>query len=263
MLIKLKIIITIQHFIKSDKILYMDFSIDSNDLINFDDISTEQCTITTYEKDYDNTTMEKYKKMRTMKICPILDEPIDDNLAFKVENMWDPIIGEFLDKKDPFGALYFSPIELTKYFYLNRLNYLWTEEVDEGENGGYYEGIPGDGIGAGENFHIHGRGEHPEFFLWRLPINDCYLEKGLSKSIPIKGAKLSRNDIVNIYNKCLKYPKEVWKKTFSIIPNLVNIYDYYMEAINQNPDITGVDYTTGEDPKFKANLRAVFKLRSM
>ena len=64
MLIKLKIIITIQHFIKSDKILYMDFSIDSNDLINFDDISTEQCTITTYEKDYDNTTMEKYKKMR-------------------------------------------------------------------------------------------------------------------------------------------------------------------------------------------------------
>ena len=218
----------------------MDFNINQDDLIDFDSISinsnnNNNNTITPqYNKQYDNTTLEKYKKMREMKICPILDEVVDENYAFKVEHIWDPITGEFLNEKDPFGALYFNTIELTKYFYLNRLNYLWTDEVDEGANGGYYEGIPGDGIGKGETFHIQGRGNHPEYFLWRLPINDCYLEKDLSKSIPIKGPKLSRNDIVTINSINLKCPRKYWSQTFTKIPDLAKIYDTYMEAINEN-----------------------------
>lgn len=243
----------------------MDFDFDSCDLVDFREVKPLKPKEEEkgYKKDYDTTTTVKYVAMRLQKIDPIIDEVINESYALQIEKIWDPISGEFTKEDDPFGPLYFDPIELVKYFYINRLNHLWKDEEDEGPNGGYYEAVPGEGIGAGEDFFLRGRGNHPEYFIWRLPINELYLEKDMPKSVPVKGPKLSRDQIVNIYNLCKKSPKSHWSQTFSEIPNIVEIYDLYMEAINKNPDISGIDYCDGDDPKFMANMRAVQKLRDM
>ena len=52
---------------------------------------------------------------------------------------------------------------------------LWHNETDEGENGGFWQGYYGNAVGAGEKFLVPGRGIHPEWYLFRLPIIDCYL----------------------------------------------------------------------------------------
>lgn len=243
----------------------MDFDLNDCDMVDFLDVQPlkPKKKKRKYKKNYDSFTTENCRTMRAQKIDPISDEVVNEDYAYEVKKMWDPITGEFLDEDDPFGSLYFDSVGLVKWFYINKLNYLWKDEVDEGENGGYYEGIPGEGIGAGEDFFLRGRGtHHPENFIWRLPIN-CYLEKGLSRSVPFKGPKLSRDQIVIIHNLCKSSPKSHWSITFSEIPDIVKIYDLYMEAINKNPDITGIDYSDDEDPKFKANMRAIQKLRSM
>jgi len=243
----------------------MDFDLNDCDMVDFRSVEPlkPKKKKKKYIKNYDSFTTENCKTMRECKIDPISDEVVNESYSYKVENMWDPISGEFLDEKDPFGPLHFDSVELVKWFYINKLNYLWKDEVDEGENGGYYEAIPGEGIGAGEDFYMRGRGTyHPERFIWRLPLN-CYLEKGLSRSVPFKGPKLSRDQIVTLYNICKSTPKSHWSVSFSEIPDIVQIYDLYMEAINKNPDISGIDYDDDEDPKFKANLRAIQKLKNM
>ena len=55
-------------------------------------------------------------------VVSAMGQTIDDLNSFKVPYMWDSITGEKLDKKDPFGSLYFNPIFLLKYFYNKRLN---------------------------------------------------------------------------------------------------------------------------------------------
>ena len=161
-----------------------------------------------YDIEYDNTTTNIYKSYRELKIDPISGENIIDSESFKVPYMWDSITGEKLDKKDPFGSLYFNPIFLLKYFYKKRLNYLWNDELDEGNNGGFFEGYYDIGIGSGENFDVVSRGSFPEYYLWRLPIIDCYLQKDHKKSIPTKGPKLNKIEIEEIYKLCLKIDKK-------------------------------------------------------
>ena len=199
--------------------------------------------------------------MRKMKTCPICDETVSSN-AFKIPKMWDAITGEFLKNNDPYGPLHFHPICLVECFYCNRMNGLLENELDEGIAGGYYEAVPGDGLGAGEDMEIS-RGSYPELFLWRLPINDCYLEVGLSRSIPIKGPKLNRSDIIKLGQLINKLSKDEWSTSFTILPNIINIYDAYMEAINKNPDTSKILNNTGTDIKFLANLAAANKLFAM
>lgn len=214
-----------------------------------------------YKKTYDEDTTEKYRVMRIRHLDPLSEEEIAPEYAFKVENIWDPITGNFIDEKDPYGPLYFNPIELAYYFYTNRLNHLWVDEHDEGPGGGYYQGMYDIGMGAGENFDIKGRGSYPEYYLWRLPII-CYIEKGLKNSVPCKGPKLSRDDIRNIYNLCLECPQQMINDVFKSIPDLVSIYDHYTQAISKNPDTTKNIVDKSDNFNFKANAMAVEQLKN-
>lgn len=239
-------------------------ALDFDNMVDFTQVKKkEKRKRRSYDKNYDDLTKKKYKAMRKTKECPISGEYVDERYAFKVKYMWDPITGEYLDKKDPYGPLMFDPIALALCFYMKKTNNLLSAEVDEGADGGYYEAIPGDALGAGENINIPGRGEHPELFLWRLPVNDCYLEKGLNRSIPIKGPKLSRSDVVKLYELCRKSPRSHWSQTFKQIPNLVKMYDTYMIAIDPDPDTKGLVCEAGVDAKFITNLNAAKVLESM
>jgi hypothetical protein len=216
---------------------------------------------TDYDLNYDNLTHTRYKVMRKMKTCPVCDDPVDTN-PFVVPNMWDSITGEFIEQKDPYGPLYFHPVCLIECFYHNRMNCLLSSELDEGAAGGYYEAVPGDGLGAGEDMETS-RGDYPELFLWRLPINDCYLEVGLSRSIPLKGPKLVRSDIVELKNIVKKLSKKDWADRFVVVPDILLMYDIYMEAISKNPNTSKITGAEGKDKKFLANLAAAKKLLTM
>jgi len=243
-----------------------------DDFIDFDnlDIKSEKNypKSITYEVDFDHTTTSIYKNYRELKIDPISGENIDDLNSFKVPYMWDSITGEKLDKKDPFGSLYFNPIFLLKYFYNKRLNYLWNDELDEGNNGGFFEGYYDIGIGSGENFDVVSRGSFPEYYLWRLPVIDCYLQKDHKKSIPTKGPKLSKKEIEEIYKLCLKMDKKNWITEFKTIPNLVIIYELYHLAISKIPlEEFSLDFIkknidlSEDDTNENINKKAVEKLK--
>lgn len=214
-----------------------------------------------YESEYDDLTNGRYKAMRRMKTCPICDEQVNSH-AFKVPKIWDSITGEFTSEDDPYGPIYFHPICLIECFYCNRMNGLLEGETDEGATGGYYEAVPGDGLGAGEEMNTS-RGSYPELFLWRVPINDCYLEPGLPRSIPLKGPKLNRSDIVKLNELANKIAPSEWSGRFKKLPNIINIYDTYMEAINKNPNTSKIVCGKYDDSKFLANLAAAKKLSNM
>ena len=125
------------------------------------------------------TKFTNYENYRRNKIDPILlvDLPMNDmeeKDLFKFEYKWDPYTGLRSKQKDPNGALYFDPNVLINYFYANRLNNLWIDEYFDGND--YIQGHYGDALGKFPNFEIKGRGPHPEWYLFRLPIIDCYLE---------------------------------------------------------------------------------------
>ena len=71
------------------------------------------------------------------------------------------------------SSLYFDPNTLIHYFYINRLKNLWIDESIE--DGNYYQGHYGYAVGNGPDFEIKGRGKHPDWYLFRLPIIDCYM----------------------------------------------------------------------------------------
>jgi hypothetical protein len=249
-----------------------DFDLSEVDFVDFTDVKPRESLIKSskpkYDKVYNDYTMETMKTHRRLKTCPIGKDKIDKSYAFVVKNMWDPIAGEFLDKKDPFGSLYYNPLELAMHFYLNRLNYLWKEEIDEGAHGGYYEGYYDMALGCGDNFEITGRGEYPEYYIWRIPDTFCYMEKGLKPSIPTKGPKLSRDDVVKIWKLCKKCPKEKMEESaFASVPDLPKMYDLYNQAISKDPDTSKVvlkpDEVGNVDIKYKANMLAVNALREM
>ena len=228
----------------------MDYNFDSsgfeNDLIDFEKLNIlplKKKSNKYYDKEYDDVTINIYRKMRESCTDPISGDICNEKDSFIVDYMWDSITGEKINKKDPHGPLYFNSISLLKYFYIKRLDHLWCDENDEGENGGYYQGYYGTGVGAGENFHIISRGSYPEYYLWRLPIIDCYLNKDHKKSIPTKGPKLSKDDIITLYTICSKINKKKWSDEFKSLPNIVLIYDLYQIAISQNPlKIFGFNY---------------------
>ena len=174
-----------------------------------------------YRRFYENLINEKIKKNemkiidrylthRRNKIDPLLlsELPIDDKYnikdLFKFKYKWNPYSGERLEK-DKNGPLYFDPDTLIHYFYTDRLKELWKPGYYQ--NGDWYEGYYGDAVGNGPEFKISGRGKHPDWYLFRLPIPDGYLIEGHCEQSVTMGPILSDKEIKEIYKLSKRYKK--------------------------------------------------------
>jgi hypothetical protein len=184
--------------------------------------------------DYDHETLEYFRALRKTHCDPITLEEVDESIAFKFPFEWDPYTGERRGE-DPYGALYFNPDILIHTWHSNRLNHLWEELVDNatGHRDGYYS----DALGNGPNFHIKGRGEFPEWFLFRLPITDCYLTKDHNSMVVTLGPILTYIEVCQIYSLAESMGNSYAGIFNNNRPNIVDIYKYYKIATNPKPDI--------------------------
>lgn len=190
---------------------------------------------------YDDRTEVWYKTIRKTRIDPISNLEVDKKYAFKFKYRWDPYTGERLGE-DPYGAIYFDPVQLVKYFYTNRTRRLWVAPTDDGN--GYYEGYYDDGVGATDQFYVRGRGHHPEWYIFRLPLPDCYLTKDHNEQVPTMGPKLTDEEIIDIDNK-VQAMKTRYKNFFGKNPpSLPAMKKQYDKAIAQKPSLEDTDIDT-------------------
>ena len=148
-------------------------------------------------KKYQN---ESYNDFHGKKIDPILKIKLPlkrSKPLFEFEYQWDPF-GERLGK-DPRGPLYFDPDTLIYFFYTNRLNHLWIE-ANNGFQGNY-----GDGLGKGIQFNIVGRGQHPEWYLFKIPLPDAYIDNNLFSQHVTFGPSLNFLEIKKLYLLAQQY----------------------------------------------------------
>lgn len=183
---------------------------------------------------YNNRTMNYYTTVRKCHIDPILDIEVDPQYSFKYGNQWDPYTGEIFGE-DPYGSLYFHPACLVHYFYSKRLDGLWKAEEDtpEGHFAGYYDQF----VASGENLDGD-RGSHPEHYLFRLPIQDCYLESCHDCSLITMGPKLSDQDVLVIDELCknsgiIKFYGDNFNHLHEI-PSMYTLKYIYDMAISKN-----------------------------
>jgi len=205
------------------------------ELIDFNNVNMSHINnnvVDEYNK-YDKSTRETYRTMRELKLDPITHEKVPEDLQFKFEYMWDPITGERLGK-DKYGPLCFDIINLAKNFYYNRLRLLWTE--GEIENGIRYEGYYGDGVEAGQDLFINGRGDHKHMQLFRLPIIDCYLPEKFSMSIITMGPLLNTVEIKEIQYKIDLYYDKQTKPIKKLHFNLIKMNELYNLATRKSSD---------------------------
>ena len=201
-----------------------------------------------YNINYAHKTVEYYKNLRKVKIDPITDKIVTDDCCFKFYDQWDPYTGE-RKGADPYGPLYFDPDTLIKYFYSNRLRKLWVDPIDEAT--GYYQGYYDDGVGGGEDFLIEGRGHHPEWYLFRLPIIDCYLTTDHKDQVITFGPKLTDEEIMNIEKEAEKNPGNYIKNYGKPRPQLSLLKHYYDEAIKKHSTKEGNTINTIAVEKLK------------
>ena len=240
-----------------------EFNFDPNIDDNFDvSFNEDNQTINTEEHlekpqyEYDEETTEKYRVLRLRKMDPIGYIELNDDNAFKFEFKWDPYTGERLEK-DSNGPLYFDPDILIKYFYTKRTDKLWV--APKNDNTGYYEGYYDDGVGAGEDFFVGGRGNHPEWYLFRLPIIDCYLTKDNNKQFITFGPKLTDKEIKEI-QKLAELKPDNYKRQFGYNrPSIIEMKKFYDMAITKKPslDILQGEYSDIETASAKVNRYAV------
>jgi len=212
--------------------------------------------------------IDRYVEYRKNKIDPILliELPYDnykDKHFFKFKYKWDPYTGERLDKDDD-GPLYFDPDSLIYYFYLHRLKMLWNES-DDG-----YHGFYGDAIGNGPDFYIKGRGHHPEWYLFRLPINDCYLSREHNNQYITIGPILTDSEILEIDRLSKNFGNNYYNIYKKKRPNLFKIKQLYEQAISKQPNLNMPKeievFLEINDPyqlhqiRYNTNIRAVDKL---
>lgn len=204
------------------------------ELIDFNNVNMSYINnvVDEYNK-YEKLTRETYRTMRELKLDPITHEKVPEDLQFKFEYMWDPITGDRLGK-DKYGPLYFNVINLAKNFYYNRLRLLWIE--GEIENGIRYEGYYGDGVEAGQDLYINGRGDHKHMNLFRLPIIDCYLPEKFSMSIITMGPLLNNDEIKEIHDKIDLYYKKQKKPIKKLQFDLCYMKELYDIAIKKSSD---------------------------
>lgn len=237
-------------------------NLDEEDIVSFEDIKIDAPVIDVKPKiDYDKVLFEKYKAYRLMKMDPISYSEVEDEYAFKFKYSWDPYTGERLDI-DSNGPLCFDPDNLINHYYTNILTKLWVQPSDE--KGGFYEGYYDDGAGAGEDFYLPSRGYHPEWYLFRLPIIDCYLATGHGKQVITLGPKLTDDEVLEIDILARKRQNNFRDQFGHPRPSLVEMKKLYDQAISKTPslDISSKD-TEGKDiQQFydKANRIAIDKL---
>jgi hypothetical protein len=217
--------------------------------VDFEELETtpSNITIKKYDKEYDKTTTEFYKQLREKKLNTITHDTFEFNpdMAFKFKYMWDPYTGERLGE-DPYGPLYFNPDDLIHFFYRKRLSLLWTDPKDE--VGGYYQGYYGDALGNGEDIHIMGRGDYPELYLFRLPVDNCYLYPNSDLSIITMGPKLTDDEIKEIeYLAETYHNNNYWNIFHKNRPSLSKIKNLYDIAINKTPNIKDIEKFTEEE----------------
>jgi len=220
-----------------------------------------------YKKKYTKETME-YTINRKTKEDPITWEDYDfeenDPRAFKFEYMWNPYTGKRSSKKDPYGALYFNPADLLHHFYTFRLLNLWVDEVDE--TGGYYQGRYGDAVGIGSTFEVVSRGKFIEWYLFRLPIIDCYIPEGQTKQSVSMGPRLTFDEIKEIDEKVQTHWVEYYKSKFRKrkVPSLLKIYELWTKAVSKHPINTeNIPLEQRDDAISVANRDAVNELRKL
>lgn len=213
------------------------------DEVNFDHIIDEPIKKVTPESqnkppqiEYDKTTIEKYRVFRLRKMDPIAYTETEDEYAFQFKYIWDPYTGERKDTVDAFGPLYFDPDILIKHYFTKILSKLWVQPSDE--KGGFYEGYYDDGAGAGEDFFVAGRGHHPEWYLFRLPIIDCYLTKDHNKQYITFGPKLTDEEVSEIDTLANKRPDNFKHLFGHHRPSLVEMKKLYDQAISKTPIIS-------------------------
>ena len=216
--------------------------------------------------DYDEDTTEKYRVLRLRKMDPISFIELDEEYAFKFHHIWDPYTGERLNEKDSNGPLYFDPDIIIKHFHTKRIDKLWVEPKDDST--GFYEGYYDDGVGAGEDFFVGGRGHHPEWYLFRLPIIDCYLTKSNNNQFITFGPKLTDNEIKEIQRLAEKKPDN-YKRQFGYNrPSLIEMKKLYDIAISKTPNwpelnLNSVDGESKESIYTRMNREAVNRLVHM
>lgn len=247
-------------------------------LVDYDDENSQTEEIQTnqqnqpilYTTDYNKHTTEFYRNMREKKYNIISHDSFDCNVnqIFQFPSMWDPYTGERTEM-DPHGPLYFHPDELIHFFYKRRLKMLWHEPKDE--NGGFFQGYYCDAVGSGEEINIPGRGIYPELYLFRLPIDDCYLPPDSDLSVITMGPKLTDQEVLYIDELAEKYHKNNYQNCYrKKRPSLVEMKKLYDTAISKNPDLTkyGVNLSQMNDEqiielKNRANREAVDSLIKM
>ncbi len=152
---------------------------------------------------------------------------------------------------------------MIKHFHNKRLNKLWNNPIDE--NGGFYQGYYDDGVGAGEEFFVKGRGYHPEWYLFRLPIIDCYLTKNHNKQIITFGPKLTDEEINEIDRLASLRPTSYGTLFGHHRPSLSEMKRLYDIAISKTPrcDVDGMSSEEKIMMYNKINRQAVDSLVSM
>lgn len=214
----------------------VDFStVDSNN--SFINYNQSFATTSKYNTDYNKFMRENVRVMRSLHLDPFTAHEVPDQLVFQFSKMWDPYTG-IRTNDDPYGALWFNVATLTYHFWLNRYTHLWVRESDEHD--GYYEGYYDDGVGAGDQFYITGRGEHPEWYLFRLPLPNYYLTDDHNEQIITMGPRLTDSEIININTKLhSKHGINIYNRLFyRNPPNLVQLKQLYDMAISKTPNLT-------------------------
>lgn len=208
---------------------------------------------------YDENTMVTYRTLRERNLDPIMNGDIPEGLAFRFPYQWFPYNGERIKDgkgdylRDPYGPLSFDVHVLIYNWWNTRLNNLYV-------SGGEWQGYYADGVGAGKNFFIQSRESHPEWYLFRLPIPDCYLTDDHHKEngqVVTMGPELTDEEIREIYSLARSQPHRYQLMFRHKLPNLVTMKTNFDLAISEDPEVPE-GYTKGQ-----INRQAVDVLRNM
>lgn len=206
------------------------------------------------------TETQEYVKLRKQRVDPLTLEPAGDD-AFEFHFRWNPYNGERKDI-DRDGPLCFNPDNLIHYFYVNRCRFLWHEEVRD-NNGVIFQPYYDLGVGNGPKFNVPGRGEHPEWYLFRLPIVNCYTPANHNPQVVTIGPMLTKSEIKIIYKlACRTRPR--YREMFGTDrPNLIKLFTLYEGSVNPNPELIirgDASHVDMQQLKYQANCRWVNEL---
>lgn len=208
---------------------------DSSDFVDFDDYEEPAKSTNHTVNNFDKRTTEYYRILRLRKMDPIMCTELEDYKCFKFHEKWDPYTGDRLSL-DQDGPLCFHPDIIIHYFYTKRLANLWVEPVDD-IGGFHYQGYYDVAVGAGENIYIESRGFCPDKYLFRLPINDCYLSIGHNTNFITIGPKLSDDEVEQIDNLASLYGDNYKTLFGKPRPSLKTMKYYFDQAISTTPDL--------------------------